>query len=93
MARGRPRTTTTTTTTVAPQHLVHDSPALLSGAIVTAWRAARRETRGEALRHLVSLWGVALSAVVLGASERVGVRLVAGAAFVVCGGVLIGLNY
>ena len=39
-----------------------------------------------------SLWGVALSAVVLGASERVGVRLVAGAAFVVCGGVLIGLN-
>ena len=40
-----------------------------------------------------SLWGVALSAVVLGASERVGVRLVAGAALVVCGGVLIGLNY
>ena len=30
-----------------------------------------------------SLWGVALSAVVLGASERVGVRLVAGAALVV----------
>jgi drug/metabolite transporter (DMT)-like permease len=39
-----------------------------------------------------SLWGVALSAVVLGASERVGGRLVAGAALVVCGGVLIGLN-
>ena len=40
-----------------------------------------------------SLWGVALSAVVLGASERVGMRLAAGAALVVCGGVLIGLNY
>jgi len=39
--------------------------ALLSGAIVTAWRAARRETRGEALRHLVSLWGVALAGTVL----------------------------
>jgi drug/metabolite transporter (DMT)-like permease len=37
-----------------------------------------------------SLWGVALSALVLGRSERVGVRLVAGAALVVSGGVLIG---
>jgi len=37
-----------------------------------------------------SLWGVVLSAAVLGKSERVGVRLVAGAVLVVCGGVLIG---
>jgi uncharacterized membrane protein len=37
-----------------------------------------------------SLWGVVLSAAVLGTSERVGVRLVAGALLVVCGGVLIG---
>lgn len=38
-----------------------------------------------------SLWGVSLAAIVLGTSERVGVRLVAGAVFVVCGGVLIGV--
>ena len=37
-----------------------------------------------------SLWGVLLSAAVLGTSERVGVRLVAGASLVVCGAVLIG---
>jgi drug/metabolite transporter (DMT)-like permease len=37
-----------------------------------------------------SLWGVALSALVLGRAERVGVRLVAGAALIVCGGILIG---
>ena len=37
-----------------------------------------------------SLWGVLLSAVVLRQSERVGVRLAAGALLVVCGGVLIG---
>ncbi len=37
-----------------------------------------------------SLWGVALSAVVLGRSERVGPRLVAGALLVVAGGILIG---
>jgi drug/metabolite transporter (DMT)-like permease len=37
-----------------------------------------------------SLWGVVLSAVVLGRSERVGPRLVAGALLVVSGGVLIG---
>jgi drug/metabolite transporter (DMT)-like permease len=37
-----------------------------------------------------SLWGVVLSALVLGRSERVGVRLVAGALLVVSGGVLIG---
>jgi len=37
-----------------------------------------------------SLWGVALSALVLRGSERVGVRLVAGACLVVAGGVLIG---
>ncbi len=37
-----------------------------------------------------SLWGVALSALVLTRSERVGVRLVAGACLVVAGGVLIG---
>ena len=37
-----------------------------------------------------SLWGVALSALVLARSERVGVRLVAGACLVVAGGVLIG---
>jgi drug/metabolite transporter (DMT)-like permease len=38
------------------------------------------------------LWGVGLSAAVLGASERIGVRLVAGALFVVLGGVLIGVS-
>ena len=37
-----------------------------------------------------SLWGVALSALVLTRSERVGVRLVAGACLVVSGGILIG---
>jgi drug/metabolite transporter (DMT)-like permease len=37
-----------------------------------------------------SLWGVALSAVVLGRSERIGPRLVAGALLIVAGGVLIG---
>lgn len=37
-----------------------------------------------------SLWGVALSALVLGRSERVGPRLVAGALLVVAGGALIG---
>jgi drug/metabolite transporter (DMT)-like permease len=38
-----------------------------------------------------SLWGVGISAVVLGTSERVGARLVAGAVLVVCGGMLIGV--
>lgn len=38
-----------------------------------------------------SLWGVLLSAVLLGRSEVVGVRLLAGAVLVVCGGLLIGL--
>lgn len=38
-----------------------------------------------------SLWGVALAAIILGRSERVGLRLVAGAALVVCGGALIGV--
>jgi drug/metabolite transporter (DMT)-like permease len=38
-----------------------------------------------------SLWGVLLAAIVLGRSERVGLRLVAGAALVVAGGVLIGV--
>ena len=38
-----------------------------------------------------SLWGVALSALVLARSERVGARLVAGACLVVAGGVLIGV--
>ena len=38
-----------------------------------------------------SLWGVALSALVLGGSERVGARLVAGAILVVTGGTLIGV--
>lgn len=38
-----------------------------------------------------SLWGVALSALVLARSEKVGVRLVAGACLVVAGGVLIGV--
>ena len=38
-----------------------------------------------------SLWGVTLSAVVLGQREGVGTRLVAGAALVVAGGVLIGV--
>lgn len=37
-----------------------------------------------------SLWGVALSALVLGRSERIGPRLVAGALLVVAGGALIG---
>jgi drug/metabolite transporter (DMT)-like permease len=37
-----------------------------------------------------SLWGVALSAIVLKRAESVGVRLVAGACLVVSGGVLIG---
>jgi drug/metabolite transporter (DMT)-like permease len=39
-----------------------------------------------------SLWGVTLSWVVLRKSENVGLRLLAGAALVVAGGVLIGLN-
>jgi len=38
-----------------------------------------------------SLWGVALSALVLARSEQVGARLVAGACLVVAGGVLIGI--
>jgi drug/metabolite transporter (DMT)-like permease len=38
-----------------------------------------------------SLWGVLLAAVVLGRSEGVGRRLVAGAALVVAGGVVIGI--
>ena len=38
-----------------------------------------------------SLWGVAFSALVLKRSEKVGVRLVAGATLVVCGGFLIGV--
>jgi drug/metabolite transporter, DME family len=38
-----------------------------------------------------SLWGVGLSALVLGRREGVGPRLIAGAAFVVAGGVLIGV--
>jgi len=37
-----------------------------------------------------SLWGVMLSAVVIGTSEGIGRRLVAGACLVVCGGILIG---
>jgi drug/metabolite transporter (DMT)-like permease len=37
-----------------------------------------------------SLWGVALAAIVLGRSERVGVRVAAGAVLIVVGGVLIG---
>jgi drug/metabolite transporter (DMT)-like permease len=39
-----------------------------------------------------SLWGVTLSWIVLRKSENVGLRLVAGAALVVAGGVLIGIN-
>lgn len=38
-----------------------------------------------------SLWGVALAAIVLGSSERVGLRLGTGAALVVAGGILIGI--
>jgi drug/metabolite transporter (DMT)-like permease len=38
-----------------------------------------------------ALWGVGIAAVVLGTSEHVGVRLVAGSALVVCGGALIGI--
>jgi drug/metabolite transporter (DMT)-like permease len=38
-----------------------------------------------------SLWGVGLSALVLGRREGVGWRLVAGAALVVAGGLLIGV--
>ena len=38
------------------------------------------------------LWGLALSAIFFGRHERVGRRLVAGAALVVAGGVLIGLS-
>ncbi len=38
-----------------------------------------------------SLWGVALAAIVLGTSERVALRLVAGAVLVVTGGILIGV--
>lgn len=37
-----------------------------------------------------SLWGVALSAIVLGRSERIGVRVAAGAVLIVAGGALIG---
>jgi drug/metabolite transporter (DMT)-like permease len=39
-----------------------------------------------------SLWGVVLSALVLGRSERIGVRVVAGAVLVVAGGILIGAS-
>jgi len=39
-----------------------------------------------------SLWGVTLSAFVLGRAERVGLRLVAGAVLVVAGGALIGVS-
>lgn len=39
-----------------------------------------------------SLWGVLLAALFLGRSERVGPRLIAGAALVVAGGALIGAN-
>jgi len=39
-----------------------------------------------------SLWGVTLSWLVLRQSERIGLRLVAGAALVVAGGVLIGVS-
>ena len=38
-----------------------------------------------------SLWGVFFSALVIGRSEHVGRRIVAGAALIVAGGVLIGL--
>jgi drug/metabolite transporter (DMT)-like permease len=38
------------------------------------------------------LWGVGLSALVLGASERIGVRVVAGALLVVAGSVAIGIT-
>jgi drug/metabolite transporter (DMT)-like permease len=38
-----------------------------------------------------SLWGVLLATIFLGRSERVGLRLVAGATFVVAGGALIGI--
>ena len=38
-----------------------------------------------------SLWGVMLAAIVLGRSERVGLRLIAGATLVVAGGALIGI--
>jgi drug/metabolite transporter (DMT)-like permease len=38
-----------------------------------------------------SLWGVALAAIVLGTSEQVALRLVAGAVLVVTGGILIGV--
>jgi drug/metabolite transporter (DMT)-like permease len=38
-----------------------------------------------------SLWGVALAAIVLGRSERIALRLVAGAVLVVAGGMLIGI--
>ena len=38
-----------------------------------------------------SLWGVGISALVLGREELVGRRLAAGAALVVAGGVLIGV--
>jgi drug/metabolite transporter (DMT)-like permease len=38
-----------------------------------------------------SLWGVTLSAIALRRSEGIGARLVAGAALIVCGGVLIGV--
>lgn len=37
-----------------------------------------------------SLWGVTLSALVIGRSERIGTRVVAGALLVVAGGILIG---
>ena len=39
------------------------------------------------------LWGVGLSALVLGASEGVGLRLALGAVLVVAGGVLIGVSH
>jgi drug/metabolite transporter (DMT)-like permease len=38
-----------------------------------------------------SLWGVLLSALVLRRAEGIGARLVAGAALIVCGGILIGV--
>jgi drug/metabolite transporter (DMT)-like permease len=70
------------------------------GLLVTALWARRAPSRGELRRRVSvvsplvateSLWGVALSALLL-RHERVGARLAFGALLVVAGGVLIGLQ-
>lgn len=60
-------------------------------ALVAAYDAGP-VTRVAPLAGTQPLWAVAIAAVVLGRSERVGARLVAAAGLVVAGGALIGLG-